>query len=195
MSQPIEEFLSRVRDRLGWRHLIERRSLAEVRDHLEDSAERLSSERRETFFDPEQEAVDLFGSVDETVAMIVDSNRGLRTMMWFSGRQRGVMTVLLLPALVLMAVSVLTFKADLRLIYGLAGPLELLDGKFIAIRVLMTTVLPIMALVVAFKESVRWQRGQAVSGSRMTLMIEAPARLLVRLSLVLGVIVAVFMYF
>lgn len=88
----------------------------------------------------------------------------------------------------------MTFKADVAAA-RVGGPLNLLDWKFVAVRAVVTVVLPLIALFVVFKSSVRIERFGGEADARVGVTVRAPASFFARLGAVGVVLAAVFVYF
>ena len=194
MKSPIDDYVDSVRKRLGWRILFERRALREMRDHLEELAHSLRHTSGDNYLH-QLMATERFGSVDATVQAINESNRGLRLVDRLRRQPTMVALLLLSPALFLMSIAVLTYNADLTVLQGLAEPLDLLDWKFIWVRLLVTILLPLIAMGVVCKSSIHVERDDGPTGPRMHVVIDAPIRFLGRMGIVFSVLVAVLIYY
>lgn len=170
MKSPVDDYMDSVNRALGWRVLFERRALREVRDHLEDLA--LSTRKTDRDSDSRQRlATHLFGSVEHTVEIIVESNRGLAMMKWLSARSSWVASVLLLPAVALLGLSFLTFNVPCRPgpqagfdVCGLSflqGLRPVLTGPesnllLMTLKFALTVIAPMAAVLIFLVTQARW---------------------------------------
>lgn len=105
----IDRYVAELSRRLGWRRLIERRALIEIRDHLE-SAARAHRGLGMSEVEAQEAAVEALGTVEQSVSAVVDSNGALRVLEMTKDRLVLIACALTLPGLILLGLSFVTFN-------------------------------------------------------------------------------------
>lgn len=88
---------------------MERRVLKEIRNHLEDETSGLVAQGLDEAA-AQRLVLERFGSPEEAVGFVIDSNRGLALIHWLMERCMTVAAVLMVPAATLLGFSFLTFN-------------------------------------------------------------------------------------